>query len=184
MSATEAKTTPWPVRLPPALLQHWRAMASREGMTAAAALRRTMVAVLNGVDAEVGLPERAGRAKTGRLSITLPSDELAAVQQLAQAEGRSLANWVAYLVRTRLRQEPRYTQDESQALFTAARRLSDANRELRRMLPSEGGKKAARHPQLDEVLAAVREVDRRVQIVARLGAERAEQLIKATSPTP
>lgn len=117
MPASKVETTPWPVRLPTTLLQRWRAMASREGMTAAAALRRAMVTTLDGAEAEVGLPVRASQAKTGRLSITLKLSELQAVREAAKADGHSLASWITMLIRARLQQQPLYTREEHMALL-------------------------------------------------------------------
>jgi len=112
MPNAPTKTTAWPVRLPATLLKRWRAYAEREGMTAAAAVRRVMVTTLDGAQAVVGLPSRAAKAKTGRLSITLGTDTLAQVREAAKADGRSLANWLAYLIQARVESAPLYRSEE------------------------------------------------------------------------
>lgn len=114
---TEAPTTiPWPVRLPADLLRRWRALATSRGLTAAGLLRQAMVRELDGADATVGLSERAAGAKTGRLSLTLPPDDIARVREVAAAEGHSLAGWISRLIRARLAQQPLYTSEEREVL--------------------------------------------------------------------
>lgn len=184
MPASKTETTPWPVRLPPTLLQRWRAMASREGMTAAAALRRTMVAVLDGMNAEVGLPARASQARTGRLSITLKLEEVRAVREAAAAEGRSLANWITMLIRARLQQQPLYTRDEHSALLDAlvtlrqlAQKLQQQPLTLHHMAADQRKQwEAADRARLEDVRDALERTRRQLEAMQVLASERVHRL--------
>lgn len=183
MPASQTTTTPWPVRVPVALLRRWRAMAASEGMTAAAALRRTMVATLDGAQAQVGLPVRASRASTGRLSITLRLGELNAVRAAAKAEGRSLANWVTMLIRARLRQEPLYTTEEHGALIDAMLCLGEVGRKLKRVPAPSGSNEPARRQwevaeqaRLAQVRHALEQVRAQLAAMHTLASERTRQL--------
>lgn len=183
MPASKTETTPWPVRLPTTLLQRWRAMASREGMTAAAALRRVMVAVLDGAEAEVGLPVRASQAKTGRLSITLKLSELKAVRAAAKAEGRSLANWIAMLIRARLQQQPLYTREEHMALVGVQWELGEIGRKLQPASAPQGRTaqerrqwEAAEKARLAEVRQELERTRRQLEAMHVLASERTRRL--------
>lgn len=183
MPVSQAATTPWPVRLPVTLLRRWRAKAASEGMTAAAALRRTMVAALDGADADVGLPVRASRAKTGRLSITLRLGELNAVRAAAKAEGRSLASWVTMLIRARVQQQPLYTMEEHGTLIGAMLRLGDVSRKLQRVPAPIGSNaqarrqwEAAEKARLAEVHHALEQARTQLAAMHKLASERTRRL--------
>lgn len=175
---TAAPTSPWPVRLPLPLLERWRARAQQEGMGPGMLLRQLMTQVLDGKDAEVGLPVRAARGETGRLSIALRHDELLAVRAQAKKSGHSLAGWVRMLIRAKLQQQPIYTAEEVSALLGVLLELSDTNRRLQRLHADRYAQNPPRRAKDDTVLRTameqVQEVDRYVRTIFMAGAERTQ----------
>lgn len=128
--APEIAKYEWKLRLPAQLFARFKALAKVRGMTAPRFLERVMVAVLDGEDAEVGLPDVSDGSRRGRLHVRLTSVEVEAVRAAAKVEGHTLAGWVAGVIRARLKAEPIYTKDEVEALSLATLQMQAIGRNL------------------------------------------------------
>jgi uncharacterized protein (DUF1778 family) len=120
----------WLVRLPMELLSRWRALAKSRGISAVRLLERVMLAVLEGSDAPVGVSDQTEAASTGRLSLRLNREDLAAVKDAAKVEGHSVTGWVGMVVRARLRSDPILTRNEVEALSLATMQMQAIGRNL------------------------------------------------------
>lgn len=187
MANADPKTQPWPVRLPPELLRRWRALAGRDGLTAAGLLRRVMVATLDGQHVPVGVPDRAAAATAGRLSVTLHHDELARVREAAQIEGHSLAGWIRRLIRARLvppllDQRPQYTPQETEARLSVFLEVNALRRQEKRQpapfwssADEQRAWEVAEKARLAKLEAALGRIERQLQAMHTLASERARR---------
>lgn len=89
-----------------------------------------MVAILDGEDAEVGLPQVTDASSRGRLHVRLTIAEKDAIRAAAKIEGHTMAGWVAGVIRARLRAQPIYTHAELEALSLATLQLQAIGRNL------------------------------------------------------
>jgi len=171
---TAAKKKAWLVRLPPDVVLRWRATAARNHMSTVQLLHRAMLTVLDGAEAEVGLPEKARRAETGRIEVTLTAAELRLVKAAANHDGYSLSAWVAMLLRGVLAKQPVLTASELTALNHATVQLMRVGRNLNAI--AHVLRRADRYEgtteQLSEIAQTVGLVSSRVDALIEIAGER------------
>jgi hypothetical protein len=145
-------------------------LAASQSMTESALLMRLVQFVLDEHSGDAPATAREHDGDRRRVSLRLRAIDAQLLQQRANDRGLKFATYVGLLVRTHLHRHAPLPMQELNELKLAVSRLSGAERQLQRLLPSDafsGPDVAGIRSALGETLAAVKDLRRAVAEVVK-----------------